>query len=113
MSEWKYGDAVDFLGLTPEDGEAIDLRIANERIAELEAENRQLKSKLKNREGAVLSARTSEDLLYAEVERLRTANDEADKILADGVAELQREFDIVDSACDFWKQTAIELGYEE
>jgi hypothetical protein len=26
---------------------------------------------------------------------------------------LQREFDIVDSACDFWKDQAIELGYNE
>ena len=26
---------------------------------------------------------------------------------------LQREFDIVDSACSFWKDTAIDLGYEE
>jgi len=43
MSEWKYGDAVDFLGLTPEDGEAIDLRIANERITELKAENAKLR----------------------------------------------------------------------
>tara|TARA_R110000772_G_scaffold74167_2_gene161629 strand:+ start:712 stop:930 length:219 start_codon:yes stop_codon:yes gene_type:complete len=26
-------------------------------------------------------------------------------------AENQREFDIVDSACDYWKQTAEDLGY--
>jgi hypothetical protein len=29
------------------------------------------------------------------------------------LAELQREFDIVDSAAEFWKEEAITLGYEE
>jgi hypothetical protein len=27
--------------------------------------------------------------------------------------EVEREFDIVDSACDFWKQEAINRGYKE
>lgn len=27
--------------------------------------------------------------------------------------ELEREFRILDEACDFWKQTAIDLGYKE
>jgi hypothetical protein len=26
---------------------------------------------------------------------------------------LQREFDMVDSACDFWKDQAVKLGYNE
>jgi hypothetical protein len=28
-------------------------------------------------------------------------------------SELERAFDIVDDACDFWKQEAINRGYEE
>ena len=31
----------------------------------------------------------------------------------DELAELSREFDILEGACDFWKETAIDLGYEE
>lgn len=27
--------------------------------------------------------------------------------------EEQREFDILDSACDFWKETALSLGYND
>lgn len=29
------------------------------------------------------------------------------------IDELSREFEILDSACDFWKQEAIDRGYEE
>jgi hypothetical protein len=36
----------------------------------------------------------------------------ADELQAQ-LTELQREFDILDNACDFWKDTAIELGYKE
>jgi hypothetical protein len=56
MSEWKYGDAVDLLGLTHEEGEAIDLRIANERITALEAENQRLKELLEEAAEAFESA---------------------------------------------------------
>lgn len=40
--------------------------------------------------------------LQAENDRLRATID-----------ELSREFEILDSACDFWKQEAIDRGYEE
>ena len=30
-----------------------------------------------------------------------------------GWEDSQREWDILEGACDFWKQEAIELGYEE
>jgi hypothetical protein len=36
-----------------------------------------------------------------------------DRDLAADVARLQREFEILDSACDFWHDTAMQLGYEE
>jgi len=33
---WKSGDAADFLGMTPDESQSVDLLVANKRIAELE-----------------------------------------------------------------------------
>ena len=56
---------------------------------------------------ASLKARVAEleDLLDITKRRLRESHDREDT--------LRREFDILDGACDFWKETAIQLGYEE
>ena len=51
-------------------------------------------------------------LLHITEQRIRELEAQNAKLKTQ-LSTLQREFDIVDSACDFWKQTAIELGYEE
>ncbi len=48
-------------------------------------------------------------LSYKEVAKLLT-----DRLELEGrLAELQREFRIVDEACEFWKDTALDMGYPE
>ena len=74
-------------------------------------------------EWALKNARLRASVLTAENEQLTTSlaaadeqycNDANEKQrLYDRLAELTREFDIVDSACDFWKQEAIDRGYDE
>ena len=52
---------------------------------------------------------TEEVDVWERLAALEVALDEAMKELK----VVHREFDILEDACDFWYDTAIELGYEE
>jgi len=56
---------------------------------------------------AHLTARVAELEDHIEIIRRRLSESHARE------DTLRREFDILDGACDFWKETAIQLGYEE
>ena len=67
----------------------------------------------KPREGVAEEPLQCANCRHLELEAYSLSLEEDITALGKLVIELQREFDIVDSACEFWKETAIELGYEE
>lgn len=57
----------------------------------------------------ILELKEKVEMLEAEVGRLHRKLEEKEAQLD----EVHREFRIVDEACAFWKEQAIELGYDE
>jgi len=68
----------------------------------MEAHIKELQAELDVANANLNTVRRQRRELEAENDRLRATID-----------ELSREFEILDSACDFWKQEAIDRGYEE
>lgn len=81
---------------------AVNL-LQRERIAELEAENAKLKQ----------LAEPLTIALYKEMSKRHTEVCKENAKLKAQAEEWKREWDILESACDFWKQEAINRGYEE
>ena len=79
-----------------EDGEFVDY----DDYAELEAKVERLKRQ--HQEELFNAIQQAERPIMAEVERMEQE-----------AREWKREWDILESACDFWKQEAINRGYEE